>query len=390
VNEIPLSPDLFRGLAELESTPRGVAPHRLPTAVRQRFPDPQLLGMESQPSGVRLVLSTAARSVELVTHPRRTGYRGLERPRGRIDVTVDGELSLSDELTGGDLLEVDLRDGSANSTRGADHATTLTLPGTDSLVEIWLPHNEAIEVVALRSDAPVSPETRRRPVWLHHGSSISQGSNATAPSETWPALVARAADIDLRNLGFGGSAMVDPFVARVMRDAPADMISVKLGINVVNLDAMRLRAFVPAVHGFLDTIRDGHPETPLLLVSPLFAGIHEDTPGPGAFDPASLAAGTVRFVATGTPGDTAQGRLTLRVIREALRDIVERRADDANLHYLDGTELFGEQDAARLPLPDDLHPSPEAHRLIGERFAERAFGPNGSLAAHVRSTSNAP
>ena len=44
-----------------------------------------------------------------------------------------------------------------------------------------------------------------------------------------------------------------------MRDTPADLISVKLGINLVNTDLMRLRAFGPAVHGFLDTIRDGHP-----------------------------------------------------------------------------------------------------------------------------------
>ena len=53
-----------------------------------------------------------------------------------------------------------------------------------------------------------------------------------------------------------------------MRDTPADLISVKIGINLVNTDLMRLRAFGPAVHGFLDTIREGHPTTPLLVVSP--------------------------------------------------------------------------------------------------------------------------
>ena len=53
-----------------------------------------------------------------------------------------------------------------------------------------------------------------------------------------------------------------------MRDTPADLISVKIGINLVNTDLMRLRAFGPAVHGFLDTIREGHPSTPLLVVSP--------------------------------------------------------------------------------------------------------------------------
>ena len=33
-----------------------------------------------------------------------------------------------------------------------------------------------------------------------------------------------------------------------------DLISLKLGINLVNTDLMRLRAFGPAVHGFLDKV----------------------------------------------------------------------------------------------------------------------------------------
>ena len=36
---------------------------------------------------------------------------------------------------------------------------------------------------------------------------------------------------------------------------------------------------------------------------------------------------------------------------------------------VDGLALFGAADEERLPLPDALHPSPAAHRLIGERFA---------------------
>ena len=96
-------------------------------------------------------------------------------------------------------------------------------------------------------------------MWLHHGSSISHGSDAESPTTTWPALAAALGGVELVNLGFGGSALLDPFTARAMRDTPADLISVKIGINLVNTDLMRLRAFGPAVHGFLDTIREGHP-----------------------------------------------------------------------------------------------------------------------------------
>jgi hypothetical protein len=369
----PITRDLLRGAAELEPTARGVLPHRLPREVRMRDADAQLLSMESQPSGLMLAFTTAATRVELEVHPSRIGYVGADRPRGRLDVFVDGEPLTRDALGGGDLTEVDLRTGAVASHSGPSHTLVLAgLPDGRKHIEIWLPHNETVELIALRSDAPVGAPTGARPLWVHHGSSISQGSNAAGPSEIWPAVAARRAGVELRNLGFGGSALVDPFMARIIRDSPADLISVKLGINVVNLDAMRVRSFVPAVHGFLDTIREGHPHTPLVVISPIFCGIHEHTPGPGAIDPASIGSDQVRFTATGRDGDEAGGRLTLSVIRRELRSLVERRADDPNLHYLDGTELFGEADEERLPLPDALHPGTSAHRLIGDRFADYA------------------
>jgi hypothetical protein len=368
---------LVHGAAELEQTARGVRPHRLPAWVRAQFPDPQLLTMEAQPSGVRLTIATAARTVELLCHPTRLAYRGADRPRGAVDLLVDGDPVASDRLGGGDVIEADLRNGATEFRPGTAHTAVFAgLPAGDKLVELWLPHNESVELIELRTDKPVEPVEPDRRRWVHHGSSISHGSNASTPSRTWPAVAARHGGVELRNLGLGGSALVDPCTARVIRDAPADLISVKLGINVVNLDAMRLRAFVPAVHGFLDTIRDGHPETPLVLISPIFCGIHEETPGPSAVDPRSLGTDHVTFVA-GEPGGDQAGRLTLRIIRDTLASLVERRAHDPNLHYLDGTTLYGEKDAAEHPLPDAVHPDTTSHRLIGERFARYAFAAGG-------------
>ena len=97
----------------------------------------------------------------------------------------------------------------------------------------------------LRADAPVTAADDNRPRWLHHGSSISHGSIATHPTETWPVVAARLAGLDLVNLGLGGSALLDPFVARTIRDTPADLISLKLGINLVNQDLLRAGAVRP-------------------------------------------------------------------------------------------------------------------------------------------------
>ncbi|NYI07540.1 GDSL-type esterase/lipase family protein [Allostreptomyces psammosilenae] len=380
----PVTADLLRGALELERTAHGVLPHRLPARARAQCADAQLAMAESQPSGVRLAFRTRATAVELDTLPTKRVYVGAPpRPDGVYDLLVDGRLSGQATVAGGNTVTIDMSTGTVSSRPGP--AGTLRfagLPDRMKDVEIWLPHNETTELVALRTDAPVEPvPDRGRRVWVHHGSSISHGSDAASPTTTWPALAASLGGVELVNLGLGGSALLDPFTARAIRDTPADLISLKIGINLVNADLMRLRAFVPAVHGFLDTIREGHPDTPLLVVSPILCPIHEDTPGPGAFDFAALSAGELRFRATGDPAERAAGKLTLGVIREELSRLVRRRAaDDPHLHYLDGLELYGEADFAELPLPDQLHPDAATHRRIGERFAELAFAAGGPFA----------
>ncbi|CAM5435112.1 hypothetical protein SSPIM334S_00963 [Streptomyces spiroverticillatus] len=266
----PLTSALVRGALDLERTAHGLLPHRLPAAARAQIPDGQLTMAEAQPSGVRLAFRTRATVVELDTLRTKNAYKGApERPDGFYDLVVDGRLADRASTTGGNTFLVDLSTGSAETIPGPVGTVRFDgLADTEKDVEIWLPYNEITQLVALRTDEPVAPVQGGRTVWLHHGSSISHGSDAESPSTTWPALAASLGGVELINLGFGGSALLDPFTARAMRDTPADLISVKIGINLVNTDAMRLRALGPAVHGFLDTIREGHPTTPLLVVSP--------------------------------------------------------------------------------------------------------------------------
>ncbi len=377
-----LTEEIVRGALDLERTEHGTLPHRLPAHARRQIPDGQLAMAEAQPSGVRLAFRTRATAIELDVLPTKMSYVGAPpRPDGVYDLLVDGRPAGQASATGGRVRTVDMTTGEVRTETGPPD--TLRFDGLSSEpkdVEVWLPHNEITELVDLRTGAPTEPLPRDGTlVWLHHGSSISHGSNAASPTTTWPALAASIGGVELVNLGFGGGALLDPFTARAMRDTPADLISVKLGINLVNTDLMRLRAFTPAVHGFLDMIRDGHPETPLLVVSAVLCPIHEHTPGPAAMDLTGLASGQLGFTATGDPADPT--RLTLTTIRDELsRLVAARREHDRHLHYLDGRELYGDADAARLPLPDAIHPDAATHRLIGERFAELAFGANGPLA----------
>ncbi|MDF2257567.1 SGNH/GDSL hydrolase family protein [Streptomyces ferralitis] len=381
---MPLTADLLRGALDLERTEHGLLPHRLPAWARAQCADGQLAMAEAQPSGVRLVFRTRATAIELDTLRTKMAYQGAPpRPDGVYDLLVDGDLVGRASVHGGNVTLVDMATGSAETRPGPVGSVRFAgLPERAKDVEIWLPYNEITQLVALRTDAPVEAAPQHgRKVWLHHGSSISQGSDAASPTTTWPALAARLGGVELINLGLGGSALLDPFTARALRDTPADLISVKIGINVVNADLMRLRAFTPAVHGFLDTIREGHPTTPLLVVSPLHCPIHEDTPGPTTPDFSNLSAGKLQFRAAGDPAERAAGKLTLAVIRQEISRIVNQRtADDPNLHYLDGRGLYGEADFTELPLPDQLHPDAATHHRIGERFAKLAFGTSGPLA----------
>ena len=365
-----IDPNLVRGALELEPTDRGLLPHRLPAWARAQSDDPQLHLVEAQPAGVRLALRTAATRLELDVLPTKRRYVGTPpRPDGWYDVLVGGELVERLQAPGGNVLDVEMMTG----------ASTLT-PGEPTTLVIELAERDEGRrglAAARRADRAGRPARRRRGLaavrTTGRGGCTTAARSATGPSrryptEPWPVVAARLAGLDLVNLGLGGSALLDPFVARTIRDTPADLISVKLGINLVNQDLLRRRALGPAVHGYLDTIRDGHPDTPIRLVSPVHCAIHESVPGPSAPDMAALAEGRLAFVASGDPAEVAAGKLTLEVVREVLAEVVERRGDP-HLTYVDGLGLYGAADAERLPLPDHLHPDSAAHRLIGERFA---------------------
>ena len=93
-----------------------------------------------------------------------------------------------------------------------------------------------------------------------------------------PGVVARARDFNLTSLGYGGQCHADPFIARLIRDRPADFISVKIGINIYGAASLGPRTFRPAVLGTIATIRDGHPHAPFAVCSPIWGHDRETTP----------------------------------------------------------------------------------------------------------------
>ncbi|MDF3293050.1 GDSL-type esterase/lipase family protein [Streptomyces silvisoli] len=376
MRSVPLvgGPVEIRGALDLVTTPWGVMPRRLPAWTKDQHQDPTEYGVTVMPSGVRLVFRTDAREVEfdVLTTTGQLDSEPQPQPTGTLELLVDGAPAGRQQAPLGNVLRMAGPGAEQLLIPGEPATVRFTgLPTGMKNVELWLPQQTPTELVALRADGEVLaplPDSRRR--WVHHGSSISHCLGADGPTGTWPVVAASLGGVEVINLSQAGNAMLDPYVARTIRDMPADLISLKIGINIVGLAAFRRRTFGPAVHGFLDTIRDGHPHTPLLVISPLSCPAFEDTPGPATTGPNG------EVTALGDPADVAHGALSLTVVRaELTRIVTARRASDPHLHYLDGRELLGPDEVD--DLADGLHPTAAAYRRIGERFAAHAFASNG-------------
>jgi hypothetical protein len=374
LRSLPLDSLPVVGALDQELTPTGVTWRRLPAWTKPQLVDPGLQLVVQMPAGVRLELRTTSTALELDVAMTAVRVGDLPFNPPAFDLVVDGELRSTVTTADHTTLQI-TGPGQFDVLPGGPATIRLDLPGDDSLVEVWFPHAATVEVLAARVDegATVEPVERTKRRWVHHGSSISHCLEATSPTGMWPAIAARLADVDLVSLGFGGQCMLDQHTARTIRDVPADLISLKAGINVVNGDTLRERTFRPALHGFLDTVRDGHPDTPFVIATPIVCPTAEDHPGP------TVLLADKQFHVVPRPEELAVGSLSLQRVREIMTEVVTTRQEngDKNLHLVDGLALFGPDDAHMLP--DGLHPSAEGYRLIAERFHALAFE-NGPFA----------
>ncbi|WP_405061762.1 GDSL-type esterase/lipase family protein [Kribbella sp. NBC_01505] len=268
------------------------------------------------PAGVRGVWRTTAASVRLEVRAAQ-GIYGRIAP---LDVLVNGELHERCMLEEG------------------EQQLAVELPAGPLSVEIWLPQAGRIAVRGLEFDGAAEPVPLSGPRWITYGSSITQCSGAAGPSETWPALVARHHGWDLTCLGLSGECHLDPVVARTIRDTPARLISLCLGVNIQGGATFSGRTLPGQVESFIATIRSGHPTTPIVVITPLPVPDRDDEPN-------------------------AVG-LTLNDIRTCVE--LGARADPA-VQIIDGrTILTG--DEPRTLYTDGLHPGRAGYRLIAQRL----------------------
>ncbi|MCP2031190.1 hypothetical protein L1277_001281 [Okibacterium sp. HSC-33S16] len=373
-----------RGALEIEPVVGGFSLHRLPSWTRSQHADSDIERMASHTSGVSLRLVTAATVLGLDITFARTAIRG-QRPAQAASVMceVDGQIVGHVEADEGTVI-VTTDDKMSTTLPGGPSLVLLNLGGDGTRereITVWLPQAASVTIHGGAADAPVRATAPTDAVrWAHYGSAISHGWVADNAIGPWPVEASRQLGWDLTNLSFAGNAMLDPFVARVIAERPADLITIKVGLDIVTDDAMTRRTFIPALHNFLDLIRDGQPDTPIALITAFACPIVEHATGPmHEIMPELWAASTER------------GSLTLSDTRELVAEVAAARQDDM-LDVVDGLSLFGPGDASHLT--DNVHPDQAGHNLIARRFVGQSSDAAatlgnlvGRLAARARSLS---
>ena len=325
MKRIPLTECFFEGAVSLEQGDGWIKPWRLPFGTRRLFPpEGAVLVPAEMPAGVRLRFATAS---------------------SRIGVAVLANTALDfcrfDLTIGGDLVEA------AQLKAGEDVCWFEGLPSGDNVVEIWLPTEcpTAVCGLLLDDDAEARVVADDRPRWTTYGSSITHCGGAHSPARTWPATAARLRGLDLTCMGYGGCCHLEPAVAMVIRDIPADFISLKVGINIQGGGTLNAHTFETGLIGMVRIIREKQPATPIAVISPIASPPRETEPGPAG--------------------------LSLSHMRELLQDAVVRLKDcgDEHVEYFNGLDLLG-NDLAEKYLPDDVHPDGDGYELIGRNFVE--------------------
>jgi lysophospholipase L1-like esterase len=261
------------------------------------------------PVGVRLELAGGS-EVEIVyrTETDELGYRG------------DGAGRTFAAWRGGTLVDEEKADV------GEGHVTLQLGAGSADRVIVYLPEGMRPEIVEVNGDVEPAPG---QPRWLVYGDSVVEGWIATGPALAWPAIAGREQGLDVVNMGYAGAARGEIPSAEHVAELDADVIAIAYGTNCWTRTPHSAAMVRAGFEAFLDVVRQGHPETPIVVVSPI-----------------------VRPDAEATPNRLGA---TLQDIRAEIESAAEHRS----LSLVRGLDVMGED-----LLGDGIHPNDDGHREL--------------------------
>ncbi|MGW7432544.1 GDSL-type esterase/lipase family protein [Streptomyces sp. NPDC054861] len=227
-------------------------------------------------------------------------------------------------------------------TDPAGEATVrLPLPPEGGTFTVHPPESRGPAVLGLRAVGGSLSPAPRRPRWLVHGDSITEGWWSTRPAHSWPATAGRMLGLDTVNLGYAGGARGELPLAEQLASLPGEVVTLAFGTNCWSRAPASASLLHETVRAYVGLIRRGHPDVPLLILSPVLRPEAE----------------TTRNALGATLGD----------LRTAMEDAGRELAaeGDRRLLVLSGKPLLGPEDLA-----DGLHPNDRGHARMAAAVTE--------------------
>ncbi|MBW5482521.1 GDSL-type esterase/lipase family protein [Streptomyces bambusae] len=311
-------------------------------------PGPYLRGVAWRDGSGRVLRADPADTMRL---PWDTGERATLPIGVRLEFTAQApahavEIHYRATVPGPTDALRDLSHGFALWNREGLLTEVFTEPAHESVVRIGLPagpgpytvhppEGQSPLVLGLRGIGGALAPAPAAPRWVVHGDSITEGWWSTRPAHGWPAVAGRALGWDTVNLGYAGAARGELAVAEQLAALPAEALTLAFGTNCWTRVPHTAPLLYETTRAFLELVRQGHPRTPLLLLSPVLRPDAERTPN-------RLGA-------------------TLGALRDAMERAVGDRiaAGDDRLALLPGRDLLGPEHLA-----DGLHPNDAGHALL--------------------------
>ena len=130
--------------------------------------------------------------------------------------------------------------------------------------KIYLPLYDGIKNIEIGIDAESyirQPETDYGKPVIFYGTSITQGGCASRPGMAHTNIISRKLDVNVLNFGFSGNGRMDESIAEVLSETEAACYVIESMHNMISPQNVRERT-IP----FINTLREKHPDTPILLV----------------------------------------------------------------------------------------------------------------------------
>jgi lysophospholipase L1-like esterase len=304
---------------------------RLPAKLKDSF-RPPVWELAQDPSGGRIRFRTNSSVLAI-----RLEYPG---PPDAANLHAFGQ-------TGVDLYADGVYRGTAIASPDAkpgkliEHTYFQDQPHLNREITLYLPLYKPVKVLGIGLDAEAGVQPAKAfavsgPM-VFYGTSITQGGCASRPGMSYQAILGRRLNLDFVNLGFSGNGIGEPELARAVASIPASIFVLDFAQNNPTVDSLT-RVYAP----FLEVIRSAHPETPVLVMTPIYAA------------------------------NESWGRdARLEGMRELIRQVAAQRiaAGDRHIEIIEGTDLLGP--SRDNGLVDGVHPNDLGFHWMAEGLVAR-------------------